>query len=145
MPKTFSIEQSYYFAAPPDRVFAGVTEPKQLVRWFLSKAKVEPKKGGKYSFDWIGDYHMDGKVKKFEKDESVAFSWHDKLPNGKMADTTASFKVSKKGRGTILRLRHTGFKDPEHFADCSSRWGYYLTNMKSVLDNGKDLRSKYDW
>ena len=56
-----------------------------------------------------------------------------------------TFKVIKKKDGTLLKLRHTGFKDPEHFAECSSRWGYYLTNMKSVLDHGTDLRSKYDW
>ncbi len=115
------------------------------MKWFLSKAKLEPKKGGSYSFDWIGGYHMRGKVKQFEKDKAVSFSWHDKLKSGQLVETTANFKVAKKGDGSLLLLRHTGFHDPEHFADCSSRWGYYLTNMKSVLDHRRDLRSKYDW
>ncbi len=88
---------------------------------------------------------MTGKVKSFEKDKAVSFSWHDRLGNGRMVETQAAFKVSGKGNGTLLRLRHTGFHDPEHFAECSSRWGYYLTNMKSVLDHRVDLRSKYDW
>ena len=88
---------------------------------------------------------MTGKVKQVETNKAVSFSWSDKLKNGGLAKTTVSFKVAKKGHGTILKLRHTGFKDPEHFAECSSRWGYYLTNMKSVLDHGTDLRSKYDW
>ncbi len=145
MPKSFSIKQSYYFTSSPSKVFQGLTEPKKLVKWFLSKARVEQEEGGKYSFDWIEGYHMDGKVKRFDKDKSVSYSWHDRLANGRLVETTASFQVAKKGRGTILKLRHTGFKDPEHFAECSSRWGYYLTNMKSVLEHGADLRSKYDW
>ena len=145
MPKSLKIEQSYYFETPFEKVFQALTDPKILVKWFLSKAKVVPEKGGSYSFDWVGGYHMTGKVKQFEINRSVSFSWSDKLKNGEMAKTTASFKVSKKGNGTLLKLRHTGFENPEHFAECSSRWGYYLTNMKSVLDHGTDLRSKYDW
>jgi uncharacterized protein YndB with AHSA1/START domain len=92
-----------------------------LVKWFLSKAKIVPKKGGSYSFDWIGGYHMTGKVKRLETNKNVSFSWSDKLKSGEWAETTASFKVARKGCGTLLKLRHTGFKDPEHFAECSSR------------------------
>jgi uncharacterized protein YndB with AHSA1/START domain len=141
----FVIEQAYYFEAPVKKVFHALTDSKMLVKWFLSKAKVVPKKGGSYSFDWIGGYHMTGKVKRFETNKAVSFSWSDKLKSGEWAKTTASFKVARKRRGTLLKLLHTGFKDPEHFAECSSRWGYYLTNMKSVLNRGTDLRSKYDW
>ena len=145
MSESFVIEQSYYFQVPPERVFEALTDPSVLVQWFLSKAKVDTRKGGSYSFDWIGGYHMKGTVEGFEKNKAVSYSWHDKLEHGEIANTVASFEVSKKGDGTLLHLRHTGFTDPEHFAECSSRWGYYLTNMKSVLDHGQDLRSKYDW
>jgi hypothetical protein len=100
-----------------------LTDSKKLTKWFLSKAKLVPKKGGAYSFDWFGGYHMTGKVKQFDPNKAVSFSWTDKLKSGQVANTTASFKVAKKGKGTLLELRHTGFKDPEHFADCSSRWG----------------------
>ncbi len=88
---------------------------------------------------------MNGKVKGFEEGDAISFSWHDKIASGKMVETLASFEVKKKGKGTLLRLRHSGFHDPEHFAECSSRWAYYLTNLKSVIDHGVDLRSKYDW
>jgi uncharacterized protein YndB with AHSA1/START domain len=145
MPKSFIIQQAYFFEVPHAKIFQALTDPKMLVKWFLSRAKVAPNKGGSYSFDWIGGYHMTGEVKEFQANKAVSFSWSDKLKNGKLAKTTASFKVARKGRGTLLRLRHTGFTDPEHFAECSSRWAYYLTNMKSVLDHGTDLRSKYDW
>lgn len=142
---SFTIEQSYYFKAPPKRVFQALIDPKILVKWFLSKARVVAKEGGTYYFDWIGGYHMTGKVKQYDLNKIVSYSWHDRLPGGEMADTIAAFQVAKKGRGTLLRLHHSGFTDPEHFAECSSRWAYYLTNLKSVLDWGTDVRSKYDW
>jgi uncharacterized protein YndB with AHSA1/START domain len=144
LPKTFVAEQAYFLEAPPETVFQALTDPKILVKWFLSKAKLVQRKGGSYTFDWIGGYRMTNKVKRFEPNKTVSFSWIDKLKNGEVARTTASFVMAKKGNGTMLKLRHTGFKDPEHFADCSSRWAYYLTNMKSVLDHGVDLRSKLD-
>lgn len=143
--KSYTAKQAYHFKASPEKVFKALTEPKGLESWFLSRAKLTPVKGGNYSFDWFGGYHMTGKVKRYEPIKAVSFSWTDKLKDGTVAKTTALFKVAKKGKGTILNLQHTGFKDPEHFADCSSRWGYYLTNMKSVLDHRIDLRSRFDW
>ncbi len=146
MPKSYVAKQSYHFKkTQPEKVFQALTDPKMLVKWFLSKAKLDPKTGGNYSFDWIGGYHMTDKVKRFEPGKMVSFAWSDRLKSGELVRTTASFEVAKKGNGTLLQLRHTGFKDPEHFADCSSRWAYYLTNMKSVLEQDVDLRSKYDW
>ena len=121
MPKSFVTEQSYYFKVPVEKVFQSLTDSKKLTKWFLSKAKLVSEKGGNYTFNWLGGYHMTGKVKQFEPNKSISFSWTDKLRNGQVANTTASFKVTKKGKGTLLTLRHTGFKDPEHYADCSSR------------------------
>ena len=145
MPESYTAKQSYYFKAKPEKVFEALTEPKGLVKWFLSKAKIETKTGGAFSFNWTGGYCMNSSVKKFEKNRAVSFSWKDQLNNGEIAKTIASFELVKKGKGTLLKLHHTGLKDPEHFADCSSRWAYYLTNMKSVVDHGRDLRSRYDW
>src|SRR5436189_5477722 len=118
LPKTFAIEKSYHCKSVPEKVFNALTEPKSLERWFLSKAKLVPKKGGSFSFDWIGGYHMTGNVKRFEPNKTVSFSWTDKLESGKVAKTLASFEVSGKGKGTLLRLHHRGCKAAEHFDEC---------------------------
>ena len=41
--KSFAAEQSYYFEAAPEEVFQSLTEPKMLVKWFLSKAELDQK------------------------------------------------------------------------------------------------------
>ncbi len=59
--KSFTAEQSYYLQAPPEEAFRAVADPKVLVRWFLSKAELTPKRGGDYSFDWIWGVSHEGK------------------------------------------------------------------------------------
>jgi uncharacterized protein YndB with AHSA1/START domain len=137
MSKQFVIKQSYYFEAPPERVFRALTDSKDLVKWLLVKAEVDLRKGGDYSFENLLGTHWTGKVISLEKNKAVSFSW--------IANTTVMFEVTKKGDGTLLKLRHTGLEDPELFAKISQGWAYYLTNLKSVLDHDTDLRSKYDW
>jgi len=143
------ITQSYYYGAPPSKVFDALTEPEQLVRWFLSEAKVDLKKGGKFEFTWQGGHRMAGKVKRVVVGREVAYGWRDDLGKGKIAMTLAEFKVFKEGSGSMLKLSHSGFGDSkawiELYGAIQSGWAYYLTNLKSVLQNDEDLRSEHDW
>lgn len=145
MPRSFVAEQAYFFESSPRRVFAALTEPGELVRWFLSEATLEPRSGGPFAFTWLEGYHMESRLLELRKHRSVTFRWVDALPRGGTAVTRARFQIGKKGKGTLLRLRHSGFRDAAHYAECSARWAYYLTNLKSVLDHGTDLRSRFDW
>ena len=143
------ISQSFYYDAPPAKVFAALTEPDRLVQWFLSKAKVDLKKGGVVEFIWEGGHKMVGKVMRVVADKEVAYAWRDDLGKGKEVETLAEFEISKKGKGSMLKLNHGGFGNSkawvELYGAIQSGWAYYLTNLKSVLQNGKDLRSKHDW
>lgn len=143
------IEQSFYYDAPPEAIFEALTEPAQLTKWFVSKAKVELKKGGKVKFTWKGGHTMNGKVKRFTVGRKVAYGWRDNLGKGKEAKTLAVFEISKKGTGSMLKLTHGGFGDSkawiELYGGIQSGWAYYLMNLKSVLSQGRDLRSEYDW
>jgi uncharacterized protein YndB with AHSA1/START domain len=145
MPKSFVAEQSYQFRAAPSKVFAALTDPEVLVKWFLSHAEVDPAQWGAFRFGWIGGYRMTGVLLQYRPPKAVSFLWTDKLPNGKVVQTQVAFRIVRSGKGTVLKLRHSGFVVPEHYAECASRWAYYLTNLKSVLDHGVDLRSKLDW
>lgn len=145
MGATYSADQSYYLDAKPAEVFRALVEPAQLVRWFLSKATVEPTAGGEFNFSWVGGYRMKSHLTRFENGRVVGFEWLDAGPGGRKVKTQVLFRVRKQGTGTLLVLRHTGFTSPRHFAECASRWAYYLTNLKSVLATGVDLRSKNDW
>ncbi|HME19712.1 MAG TPA: SRPBCC domain-containing protein [Nitrososphaerales archaeon] len=145
--RKLAIQQEYYFEASPDTVFRALTEPKQLTRWFLSGAVIKPKSGSSFKFAWEGGYALAGKVKKVVPNRTLVLTWPD-TQKGKLYVTQVAFNISKKGEGTMLKLKHTGFKEGDDwiwlFGAIQSGWAYFMTNLKSVLSQGKDLRSEFD-
>ncbi len=148
MPKVPSVEQRYYLAAPPERVFRALTQPKQLARWFVASAEVELEEGGSYRLTWAPGVSMKGKVRSVSAPLKLVVDWHDRLEGGKTLDTVARFRLKAKGSGTLLTLTHEGFPSGKSgiwlFGQVQSGWAYYLMNLKSVLEHGTDLRSQDD-
>jgi len=149
MAKIPPIRKVYYYAAPRERVFAALTEPKELAKWFLKKASVTPRKGGTFRFEWQeGGYSMRGKVKEFDPPKRVHYEWNDRFEGGKIYRTEARFTLERRGRGTELHLTHRGFKSGKKwtwlYGAIHSGWTYYLLNLKSVLEHRTDLRSTRD-
>jgi len=145
--KPLVVEQEYYYEASPQKVFAALTKPKKLVRWFLNDAKIKPKEGSGYTFTWEGGTSHTGKVKKVVPDRTLILTWPDRI-KGKLYETEVTFALRRKGDGTILKVTHTGFKEGDDWVSLygaiESGWAYFLMNLKSLLSEGVDLRSKHD-
>jgi uncharacterized protein YndB with AHSA1/START domain len=148
MAKPPAVRQVYIFVAPPARVFAALTDAKQIPKWFAAKATVTPRKGGRYRLSWGAAYTMRGKVLDIQPSKMLRLAWVDRLDGGKEFATEARFELAKHGRGTKLTVTHRGFKSGKKWVALhgavSSGWAYYLMNLKSVLDHGTDLRSPSD-
>jgi len=148
MARVPQIEQTYYYAASPRKVFQALTEPKQLRRWFLEDATMELREGAPFRFTWRGGYSLKGKVRLVRTGRRLELAWTDRFPGGKVFKTVARFDLRKRGRGTLLRLTHRGFKSGRKwvalFGSIESGWAYYLTNLRAVLEHGIDLRSDLD-
>jgi uncharacterized protein YndB with AHSA1/START domain len=147
MAKVGPIRKTYYYEAPPERVFASLTVPKELTKWFLASATLTPRKGGSFRFKWLeGDYVMNGKVLDFDRPRGVRYAWIDRF-GSKVFKTEVTFALTPKGKGTMLRVTHRGFKSGKKwvalYGGIQSGWTYYLLNLKSVLEHGTDLRSKH--
>lgn len=148
MAKIGPIEQTYRLAAPPERVFAALTDPEELVKWFVDKAEFSPKKGGSFRLKWAAGYSLKGRVKAIEPPKKLHLAWIDRFEGGKVFETEARFSLKKKGKGTLLTVTHRGFKSGKQwialYGGIQSGWAYYLSNLRSVLDHGTDLRSEFD-
>jgi uncharacterized protein YndB with AHSA1/START domain len=148
MAKPPKVEQTFYYAAAPSEVFAALSEPKGLVRWFLRDAKLQLRKGAPFRFTWRGGYMMKGKVIASRPPKSLELAWNDRLPGGKLFKTVARFALKKRGSGTLLQLTHRGFRSGRKwlalYGAVQSGWAYYLTNLRSVLEHDIDLRSELD-
>ena len=141
------IEQAYYFDASPEKMFKYFTSRKKLVKWFLSDAEITPKAGSKYKFTWSGGSSQAGVVEKVVPNKSLILTWPN-VVKGKEYRTQATFTFTKKGKGTLVGIRHVGFEDGDDwrwlYGAVQSGWAYFMMNLKSVVTNGEDLRSKHD-
>ena len=148
MAKIPAIQQTFYLAVPPNRVFAALTRPRQLAKWFLEKATITPKPGSTFEFTWRGGYSMKGKVEGVSAPRRLELEWVDRFDGDRTLRTRVRFALRKRGKGTLLTVTHRGFKSGKKwvllYGGVQSGWAYYLTNLKSVLEHGFDLRSRLD-
>jgi uncharacterized protein YndB with AHSA1/START domain len=148
MAKIPPIEQTFYYAVPPEKLFTEFIEPTELSKWFVEKAEFRAKKGGTFRFTWPGGYTMRGKVKTVDPPKKLHLLWVDRFGRGRVFETEARFTFTKRGKGTQLSLSHRGFKSGKKwvalYGGIQSGWAYYLTNLRSVVEHGIDLRSERD-
>ncbi len=131
-------KQSVAVAAPVEKVFEMWTEPELLRNWFLADAKIELKKGGEYEWKWKAGIKERGKVLSVKKPSKLSFTFA-----GSVCDVT--FKKDK--RGSLVTLHQHSIPDTEKgkydvHLNCSCGWTFYLTNLKTYLEYGIDLREK---
>ncbi len=146
-PPSRSVRQQYYLRSSPKKVFKAITNPNRLTRWFCDVAEFSPRKGGRYAFSWKDGPTHTGKVLEFAKGRGWTLTWE--WPGLTDAGVTRfRLHVEPKGKGTLLRVLHSGLPVGKRWDDLYAGavwgWTYFAMNLKSVVEHGYDLRSKYD-
>lgn len=121
-------------------VFEYLADSKKLEQWFPDQAIIEPQLGGKYHFRWKdSDAVWSGVVTEFIRGNTLGFTWQ---PPGEDLETNVRLKVFPQGAETILQLTHSGFTSNEALDKETKAWVFYLRNLKSVIEDGTDLRQQ---
>ncbi len=126
-----------------------------IEKWFLSKAeftkndgelraaKIEIQAGDNYTWYWFGypDYVANGKVLETNGKDSLSFTFS----GGCIVNVAIKQEVEE----TICELIQIMPQEKEeeqqyYFIECGKGWTFYLTNLKSILEGGLDLRNKND-
>ena len=118
--KTGTVTLERELPAPPERVFRALTNPDDLATWWkgmhgISRAVMDLRPGGKYRFEYampngqIAVVH--GIVREVESPRRLVMTWFS--PDHPNLETVVSFHLEPKGKGTLLKLRHTGLTDPK--------------------------------
>ena len=146
--RTLDIDQHYFIRAPLSRVFAALTEPRWLSRWFLASARIRPVAGSSYTFRWQGGHSHSGRVVEVVPNHRLTLTWPNRV-NRVTRETRVTFELSQKGRGTLLRVHHVGYPSAVRwlptYGATQCGWAYFSVNLRSVLENGHDLRSRWDY
>ncbi len=140
------IEHSININASSEQVFNALVDANRLTRWFLSKAESEAKTGGRFKYSWeFNDADkngtQEGAYSELVKSKKVSYPWKaGEIP------TTVTFTISGSGDQTTVDLEHTGFGSGEGSDQLKEMhdgpWGFYMTNLRSYLENSGDQRAE---
>jgi len=140
-----------YYDAPLERVFRAWATAEGLESFFIASARHASADGGaraphelacpgdRYEWTWLHGLGLKGGFLACERDRRVAFTF------GEHMEVEVTFRTV--GDSVEVRLHQTGCmpEDParawQHL-NCRSCWVYFLTNLKSVLEHGTDLRDR---
>jgi uncharacterized protein YndB with AHSA1/START domain len=146
--QNYQYEKSITVKAPPQTVYEALTAAGRLQQWFMSRAETDPRPGGPFTFAWeFADAAQNGKQQgrfvELVPGQKVSYTWQARPAPAEL--TTVSFTLAPEGDGTRVHLAHTGFgtgQDGEAARDQhAGPWDFYLSNLKSYLEEGADNRA----
>jgi uncharacterized protein YndB with AHSA1/START domain len=137
---TRSATLSILIASDSTTLFAYLSDSKKLQAWFPDQAILVPEVGGQYHFRWNGKEGVwSGVVTEFSRGRALGFTWR---PPDEADQTNVRFSLSLERAETRVELTHSGFTSSESLDKAVKFWDLYLRNLKSVIEQGNDLREE---
>ena len=123
-------------AAPAEKVFKMWADPKMMNKWLVEDAKMKLKKNADYEWTWYGGFKDTGKILNVRKPSKIVFSF--------TSGSKCEVMIKKNRRGSMVILRQYNIpNNDEHkvmHLNSSNGWTFYLTNLKTYMEYGIDLR-----
>ena len=136
--ETSLVERELRVEAEPEVVFSFFTDPEKMVRWMGVGATLDPRPGGVFRVNAVGQQCFEGEYLEVEPHSRIVLSWGygnfphpNPLPPG---SSTVEVLFLPDGDGTIVRLSH---RVPSELADFHSMgWEHYLERLKIAASGG---------
>ncbi len=108
------IERDIVISAPIERVWAVITEPEHVGKWFGDAgARIDLRPGGEFRCSWEQYGTVLGIVVKVDPPKFFSYRWA--RPLGASVEpgnsTLVEFSLTSEGDGTRLRVVESGFRD----------------------------------
>ena len=143
---TRTVERAFFVRASPSNVYRAISTPKGLVSWMVVRADLPREVGARYELEFDGGWVHQGTVRRIQPGRSITLTWAwEGVP---VKGTTLTLAVRPRRGGAMFSFLHRGFpREPKWtdlYAGAERGWTYYGMNLKSVLETGHDLRSRWD-
>ena len=140
--------------APPKAIYDAWTTQQGLESWFLRLAEYKKKDGSARvkndhiqagdSYKWLWYGYDDNVV---ENNQVLSANGWDELSFGFSGGCIVTVKIKQEKGETICELKQQmpmdNMKEQQYyFIECGGGWTFYLTNLKSILEGGVDLRNR---
>jgi uncharacterized protein YndB with AHSA1/START domain len=143
---SFELRLRRLLPAPPARVFAALTRPEDVARWWgphlftTPEIELDLRVGGRYRFTMQppeGDrFHVSGEFLEIDPPSALAFTfrWDEPAPDDR--ETVVTLTLDVVGEVTELALRQGDFATEERLALHRGGWGDSLDKLSALLEAG---------
>jgi len=122
--------------ATPRKVYAALTEQKELAGWWTSNTKASAKVGAVLQFRFGDRGGNDTAVVRLVPAKRI--QWRCVNGAKEWIGTRVMFDLKREGGRTILLFAQRGWRTQGEFMHyCSTRWAVYLLSLKSLLEKGR--------
>lgn len=145
------IVSEIFIAAPRERIFEAISDPKQAVRWWgraghyhLSEFQMDVRVGGKWSTAGasikMGDIAVGGEFIEIDPPRRLAYTWSS---NWMPAVTKVLWELESQDNGTVVRITHSGFAgDAEQAKGHSIGWSLVLGWLQAFAERGETVNAR---
>jgi len=149
-PDDDAVVSEIHIAAPPERVFTALIDPKQVMQWWTSEQcqiesfEFEPRRGGHWRYDskqstlnvnGVSKFHCEGEVLEYDPPHLLAYTWIANWHEDRTRRTTVRWELTRSGQGTALKITHSGLKKlPAARKDYSGGWPGVAGQLKKFVE-----------
>jgi uncharacterized protein YndB with AHSA1/START domain len=164
-PDNNTIAAEIFIAAPPERVFDALTDPKQMAQWWgekglyrLTENKVDLRVGGRWSTSGVGadgkEFSVDGEYLVIDRPRLLVYTWNPSFYH--VVKTTVRCELEpcdvhglqhrgpqRVGTGTLVKIRQEGFAGNLEAAQGHGRgWVRVLGWLQAFVETGATVDSR---
>ncbi|WP_343703266.1 SRPBCC domain-containing protein [Chitinophaga sp.] len=137
-----SIYHRLLIQASIETVYDALTLEKGLAGWWTPDTTAQPETGRILRFAFGPEYFKEMKVTRLEPPQTV--EWLCIKGYEDWIGTTVTFQLQSTDKGTVLSLRHDGWKEyTPGFASCSYDWALFLRSLRLLCETGKGIPYPY--
>ncbi|MGD0989704.1 MAG: SRPBCC domain-containing protein [Candidatus Sulfotelmatobacter sp.] len=122
-PTQDAIVSEIFIAAPAQRIFEALTDPKQVMTWWTSEEcrierfEFEARCGGKWRFqntksrlsvNGVSNFHCEGEVIEYDPPRLLAYTWISSWHEDKSRRTVVRYELTQEEGGTQVKVIHSG-------------------------------------
>jgi uncharacterized protein YndB with AHSA1/START domain len=147
-PDSDIVNAEVFIAAPRERVFEALTDPKQAARWwgaadrcYMTIFEMDVRVGGKWSTKGtstkMGAVHLHGEFLEIDPPRRLSYTW---TSNWMPKNTTVLWELEHRDDGTLVKLTHCGFAgNAEQAQNHSIGWRLVLGWLQAYAERGETV------
>jgi len=151
-PNQEAVNVETFIAAPRERVFQAMTDPRQLVQWWgqtgmyrTTDFQIDLRPGGSWRSVGVGadgqPFFVEGEYREVDPPKLIVYTWSCSWMPG--VETLVRFELSAEKSGTRVRVHHTGFTGmPDSAKDHGNGWVRVLGWMQAFIEHDETIDTR---